>query len=286
MRRRGWVVEIDIRKCFDHLDHKHIREILGQRVRDGVVLRLIGKWLHAGVLENGRITQPESGSPQGGVISPMLANVYLHEVLDTWFERTVKPLLRGRSALVRYADDAVLVFEHEHDARRVLEVLPKRFGKYGLTLHPDKTRLIRFAPPRAHDREDDDRPGTFDFLGLTHFWAKSRKGNWVVKRRTAKSRFTRALKAVAQWCRKHRHLPVTVQCGVLGQKLRGHYAYYGIVGNTKSIGHFRRWTERIWHKWLSRRSDKARMPWDRFQRLLEYHRLPAAVRPRGMLTPA
>ena len=277
---RGWAIEIDIRKFFDNLDHRHLREILQQRVRDGVVLRLIGKWLNAGVLEEGLLIHPETGSPQGGVISPCLANVYLHEVLDTWFERMVKACLQGRAHLIRYADDAVLVFEREQDARRVLEVLPKRFAKYGLTLHPDKTRLVRFHPPRENGRADDG-PGTFDFLGFTHFWTRSRRGKWIVKHKTAQSRFSRALKALSQWCREHRHLPVAEQCRILGQKLRGHYAYYGVTGNTVSIRRFRQWTERIWHKWLSRRSRKARIPWDRFRSLRLRHWLPAAVLPRG-----
>ena len=245
-RRGGWVLEIDIRKFFDRLVHKHLREILCQRVRDGVVLRLIGKWLHAGVLEEGQVTYPETGSPQGGVISPMLANVYLHEVLDTWFEQAVQPRMRGRARLIRYADDAVMVFEREDDARRVLEVLPKRFEKYGLTLHPDKTRLIRFQAPIGKGRDKDGSgPGTFDFLGFTHFWAKSWKSGWVVKRKTAKDRFTRALRALSMWCRKHRHLRLGVQWQTLCQKLRGHYAYYGIIGNTRSIGWFRHEAERI-----------------------------------------
>src|SRR4051812_13158471 len=169
--RGGWVLEIDIRKFFDALDHRHLHAILRQRVRDGVLLRLIGKWLNAGVLEDGCVTHPETGSPQGGVVSPVLANAYLHEVLDTWFEDTVKPRLEGRAYLIRYADDAVLVFERESDARRVLDVLPKRFGKYGLTLHPEKTRLVPFQGlrPGAPPRPRDGRPGTFDFLGFTHY---------------------------------------------------------------------------------------------------------------------
>lgn len=282
----GWVLEIDIRKFFDRLDHKHLREILGQRVRDGVVLRLIGKWLHAGVLEEGRVTHPETGSPQGGVISPMLANVYLHEVLDTWFEQAVRPRMKGRSRLIRYADDAVLVFEREDDARRVLEVLPKRFEKYGLTLHPDKTRLVRFQAPAGKDRDKDGSgPGTFDFLGFTHFWAKSWKGGWVVKRKTASDRFTRAIRALSMWCRKYRHLRLGVQWQMLCRKLRGHYAYYGIIGNTRNIGWFRHEAERIWHKWLSRRSYKARIPWERFASVLEHYPLPPAARPRGAPMP-
>ena len=278
----GWVLELDIRKFFDHLDHGHLRRILRQRIRDGVLLRLIGKWLHAGVLESGRVTRSEMGSPQGGVISPLLANVYLHEVLDTWFERTVKPRMSGVCTLTRYADDAVLLFATESDARRVLAVLPQRFGKYGLTLHPKKTRLVPFKPLRRRegDDSDDHRPGTFDFLGFTHFWGRSRRGNWVVKRQTAKDRFGRSLRSLSHWCRTHRHLPVREQCRILGQKLRGHYAYYGITGNTPRIRRFRHLAERWWHKWLSRRNNRG-MPWDRFRRLLAYHRLPPAVLARA-----
>lgn len=284
--RGGWVLEIDIRKFFDRLDHRHLREILRQRVRDGVVLRLISKWLHAGVLEEGRILHPETGSPQGGVISPLLANVYLHEVLDTWFQQTVQPRMKGRSRLIRYADDAVLAFERKDDARRVLEVLPKRFEKYGLTLHPDKTRLVHFRAPTGSDRDEDGPgPGTFDFLGFTHFWTKSWKGDWVVKQKTARDRFTRALVALSAWCRKHRHLQLGLQWLTLCQKLRGHYAYYGIIGNTRSIGWLRHEAERIWRGWLNRRSRKARIPWDRFQSVLAHYALPPVVGPRCVPAP-
>ncbi len=208
--------------------------MIRHRVRDGVLLRLIGKWLNAGVMESGGLSYPDAGTPQGGVVSPLLANVYLHEVLDTWFERDVKPRLQGRAHLVRYADDAVMVFSCEDDARRVMDVLPKRFAKYGLTLHPDKTRLVEFRrpdrrPPR--DGGDGGRPGTFDLLGFTHFWGLSRKGKWVVKRRTARDRFTRALRRVTEWCRLNRHHPVAEQHKALVQKLRGHFGYYGIIGN-------------------------------------------------------
>jgi RNA-directed DNA polymerase len=271
----GWVLEIDIRKFFDALDHRHLRAILSRRVRDGVLLRLIGKWLKAGVLEDGRVTHPESGSPQGGVVSPILANAYLHEVLDTWFEQTVKPRLKGRASLIRYADDAVLVFESEDDARRVLDVLPKRFGKYGLALHPEKTRLVRFRRPRR-DASREDRPGTFDFLGFTHRWDRTRRGGWAVKRETAKGRFNRSLKSMASWCREHRHLPVKEQWAALTSKLRGHYAYYGIPGNMARVGSFRYHVRRAWQKWLSRRSDRARIPWERFGELERRYALPPA----------
>jgi group II intron reverse transcriptase/maturase len=275
--RGGWVIDLDIRKFFDCLDHKHLKAILRQRVGDGVVLRLISKWLHAGVMEDGHVTTSETGSPQGGVISPLLANVYLHEVLDTWFERDVRPRMSGGCAMVRYADDAVLVFERLDDARRVMEVLPKRCEKYGLTLHPDKTRVLSFQPPTKspHGSDDDTPPGTFDFLGFTHFWSRSRKGYWVVKQKTARSRLTRALTSLSQWCRTHRHWPVARQWKMLGQKLRGHYAYYGITGNHRSLQHYRWQVERIWHKWLARRS-WARMPWGRYQRLLIRYPLPPA----------
>jgi group II intron reverse transcriptase/maturase len=280
----GWVLEIDIRKFFDHLDHSHLRAILRQRVRDGVLLRLIGKWLKAGVLESGGVSYPEAGSPQGGVISPLLANVYLHEVLDTWFAETVKPRLYGRATLVRYADDSVMVFEREDDAQRVLAVLAKRFARYGLTLHPEKTRLVAFErPPRRPGQRGtrSPRPGTFDFLGFTHFWRVSRRGNWVVMCKTAKDRFTRALRSVAQWCRLWRHLPLRQQWRVLTAKLRGHYAYYGIAGNSVAIRRFRYEVERVWRKWLSRRSQTARFCWAHFGRLLRRYPLPAAriIRP-------
>jgi group II intron reverse transcriptase/maturase len=281
--RGGWVLEIDIRKFFDALDHRHLHAILRRRVRDGVLLRLIGKWLNAGVLEDGCVTHPESGSPQGGVISPVLANAYLHEVLDTWFAQTVKPRLKGRASLIRYADDAVLVFEREDDARRVLDVLPKRFGKYGLTLHPEKTRLVPFQGlrPGALPGSRDEYPGTFDFLGFTHYWGRTLKGNWAVKRKTAGGRFRRSLGAVTQWCREHRHLSITEQWTALTGKLRGHFAYYGIPGNIASLRRFRYHVTRAWHKWLSRRSGKARISWEHFGELERRYPLPPA-RLRGI----
>jgi RNA-directed DNA polymerase len=271
----GWIVEVDIRKFFDSLDQAQLRELLQRRVRDGVLTRLIGKWLHAGVMEDGILTTPDAGTPQGGVISPLLANIYLHYVLDDWFEREVKPRLRGRAFLIRYADDFVMGFACEADARRVLEVLPKRFGKFGLTLHPDKTRLVPFQRPAQTapgDSASASLPGTFDLLGFTHYWGRSRRGFWVVKRRTARSRFSRALGKIADWCRKHLHAPVTEQCRQLGQKLRGHFAYYGLTGNLQALQRFRYEVTRIWYKWLARRQRKGHFTWADFTGLL--HRLP------------
>jgi group II intron reverse transcriptase/maturase len=273
-------LEIDIERFFDTLDRRHLQEILRQRVQDGVLLRLIGKWLNAGVQEDGCVTHPDAGSPQGGVISPVLSNVYLHEVLDVWFERQVRPRLRGRASLIRYADDAVLVFSDEDDARRVLEVLPKRFGRYGLALHPEKTRLVRFERPRRPPPPggpDVAPPETFDLLGFTHLWARSRSGSWVVKQFTATGRFSRALHRIRDWCRTFRHLPMREQLQALSQKLRGHFAYYGITGNSGAIARFAHEVKRAWRLWLGRRSNGNPMTWDRFNGFLSRHPLPAPV---------
>lgn len=272
----GWVLEVDIRKFFDTLNHERLREILSRRVRDGVILRLIGKWLNAGVMEGLVLSHPEAGTPQGGVISPLLANVYLHEVLDEWFVRDVRPRLSGRAVLVRYADDFVFVFARRDDAERVLDVLPKRFGKYGLTLHPDKTRLVPFRRPDRHDG-DDGGPGTFDLLGFTHHWGLSRKGKWVVKKRTAKDRFSRTLRRIAVWCRTHRHDGVKEQHRALCRKLLGHYAYFGVTSNYDALARLVHKVVAIWRKWLSRRSQRALVTWDAMHRLLERYPLP---RPR------
>lgn len=279
-RRGGWVLEVDIKGFFDTLDHGHLRAFLDQRVRDGVLRRAIDKWLKAGVLEEGALSYPEAGTPQGGVISPILANVYLHEVLDRWFEGEVKSRLRGKAFVVRYADDFVIVFEHESDARRVHEVLPKRFGKYGLTLHPEKTQQVRFCRPKlASTGKGQDaqggRPGRFDLLGFTHFWARSRRGNWVVRRKTSATRFQRAIKRIAEWCRLNRHLPIEEQHQCLSRKVQGHYGYYGITGNSYALGCFLHWVRRVWRRWLCRRSQRGRMSWDEFKRLHQRYPLPS-----------
>jgi group II intron reverse transcriptase/maturase len=272
----GWILEVDIRKFFDTLDHAHLRTLVQQRVRDGVLLRLIGKWLNAGVMENGSVSYPDAGSPQGGVISPLLANIYLHYVLDDWFAKEVRPRLKGRAYLIRYADDLVIGFTDESDARRVREVLPKRFGKYGLTIHPDKTRLIPFQNPSKTGHGSGGEPQSFDLLGFTHYWAKSRKGVWVIKRKTAKSRFSRAMRSIADWCRSHRHLPLAEQQQTLNQKIRGHCAYYGITGNSSALSAFRLAVTQCWRKWLSRRNRERGMLWDVFNRLLQRYPLAPA----------
>ena len=277
----GWIVEVDIRKFFDTIDHGHLRAFLKRRMRDGVLVRLIGKWLNAGVLEAGCVTHPEAGSPQGGVISPLLSNIFLHYVLDEWFERDVQPRLKGGSFLIRYADDFIMGFTCEEDARRVLEVLPKRFEKYGLTIHPEKTRLVPFERP-GHDRDEASSetrtpPGTFDLLGFTHYWARSRNGNWVVKRETSRSRFRRGMTALAQWCRRNRHGELREQHRTLSQKLRGHFGYYGITGNAKALTRFRRGAIDLWRKWLGRRDRGRAVTWDQMYRLLGRYPLPPPV---------
>jgi group II intron reverse transcriptase/maturase len=276
----GWVVDVDVRQFFDTLDHTHLQSLVQHRVRDGVVRRLIGKWLNAGVLENGSVSYPESGTPQGGVISPLLANVYLHYVLDEWFYLMVQPCLKGTAFLIRYADDFVMGFTHEEDARRVMEVLPKRFEKYGLAIHPDKTRLVPFHPlplGGAEEPATGQGSGTFDFLGFTHVWSKSRKGRWFVRRRTSRTRFTRAVRSVALWCRRHRHDPIIEQHRMLSRKLRGHFAYYGITGNAPALSGFLYVVTRTWRKWLARRKRDGCLPWAAFTRLLERYPLPRAV---------
>jgi RNA-directed DNA polymerase len=269
----GWVLEVDVRKFFDTLDHGRLHEILRQRIRDGVLLRLIGKWLNAGVLEGIELSRPDTGTPQGGVISPILANIFLHEVLDEWFTREVRPRLKGEAVLVRYADDFVFVFARKEDAERVLDVLPKRFGKYGLTLHPDKTRLVPFERP-GKGPEQGGTPGTFNMLGFTYYWGRSRRGTWIVKQRTAKDRFSRTLRRMRDWCRTHRHDAVKAQHRALWQKLNGHYGYFGVTHNYPALARLRDEVVSTWRKWLSRRSQKSYLTWTAMHRLLERYPLP------------
>jgi len=265
----GYIIDLDIKSYFDTVDHRQIQELFGKRVRDGVLRRLIGKWLNAGVLEDRQKTYSAMGVPQGGVISPLLSNIYLHEVLDSWFAEQVVPRMRGRAFMIRYADDGVLVFEHASDAARVFEVLPKRFGRFGLTLHPEKTRLIDFrrGPRRA----------SFDFLGFTHHWGKSRKGNLVVKRQTSRKRFTRGLRGIHDWLKESRHTPISEQHKVLVQKVRGHIAYYGITGNGRALAAFVYWVQHWWQKWLGRRSYKSRRSYKWFRGILKRFPLPKAT---------
>jgi group II intron reverse transcriptase/maturase len=272
----GWVIELDIRSYFDSIDHRRLQEVLRHRVRDGVIVRLIGKWLNAGVMEDGALRRSDAGTPQGGVISPLLANIYLHTVLDVWFEREVRGHLNGQVQLIRYADDAVMVFSSERDAQLMMTVLPERFEQYGLTLHPDKTRLVAFERPDRPYRKDDDgpaSPGTFDFLGFTIHWRKSPRGKWNVRMRTAKDRFRRALVKIAEWCKAHRHKPIRDQQKAINQRLRGHYGYFGRQYNRARLWELRRRVEGEWKRWLSRRSQRARLAWKAMRRVLQRYPL-------------
>ena len=283
-RAGGWVLEVDIRQFFDTIDHKHLREFVSRRVRDGVLRRFIGKWLKAGVLEDGGLSFSETGTPQGGVISPLLANIYLHYVLDEWFDKQVQPVMRGKCRLIRFADDFVIVFQLKYDAERVQAVISKRFEKYGLMVHPDKTRLIDFRSPthsdrcceeQSHDSEKGKRrPQTFDFLGFTHYWFQTQKGNWSVKRKTMRSRMVRSIQKIDQWCRTNRHKPLREQWKKLCEKVRGHYGYYGITGNILSIRSFLRKVQRSWQRWLNRRNNKRNFTWKKFHILLARYSLP------------
>lgn len=274
----GWVLDVDVRKYFDTIDHAHLREFLQRRVQDGVVLRLIGKWLNAGVLEEGAVSYPDEGTPQGGVISPLLANIYLHYVLDEWFEQEVTPRLAGEAKLVRYADDFVLAFTTQSDAERVLTVLEKRFAKFGLTIHPEKTRLVRFERPRRiESSSDDDQPGkpqTFDLLGFTWYWGRTQTDGWTIKTQTAADRIRRTITRIDDWCRAHRHDPIPEQSATLSRKLRGHYTYFARPGNFDALSRVFRGVLRAWQKWLGRRSWHGYLSWPRFEALLARHPLP------------
>jgi len=279
-RPTGWILEIDIRACFDSIVRVKLVEMVEKRVSDGSVLRLIRKWIKAGVIEEGRLLVCETGTGQGQPISPLLANIYLHYVLDEWFEEVVKPRLKGEAHEIRFADDGILCFEHKEDAEKVLSVLPKRFAKYGLTLHPEKTRLIEFGRyAERNAKERGKKPETFDFLGFRHMCARSRKGKFAVHVKTIGKRLRRGLKAIAEWSKQHRHDPVDEQQKTLNAKLRGHYQYYGRPTNYRSIWQFYRKVRRIWRIWLSRRTRGTRLTWERFEEILRQHPL---LRPRIM----
>ena len=276
-KRLYWVVDIDIQKYFDSIPHSQLRGFLDQRVTDGVIRRMIDKWLNAGAVENGLLRRTTMGSPQGGVVSPCLSNIFLHHVLDEWFETEVRPRLHGDCTLARYADDAVMAFDNIVDAKRVLAVLGKRLGRFGLTLHPAKTRLVDFRPRRTESTRHPETDGTnFDFLGLTHVWGRSRRGKDMVLQVTAKDRFARGLAAVSDWCRKNRHRSIRDQHSHLSSMLRGHFAYYGVGGNGRRVRWFAHQVVRTWQKWLSRRDRQSVVRWTRLNEILKRHPLPPA----------
>ena len=269
----NWILSADVTGLFDNIDHAHLKEFIKQRVNDGGIIRLIGKWLKAGVMEEDRYYCTESGTPQGGVISPILSNIFLHNVLDDWFVKEVQPRMKGRSFLIRFADDYISGFEVESDARRALKAMVKRFERFGLELHPEKTKLIRFGRPS--DKKDHvDGPGTFDFLGFTFYWGISLRGYWVIKKKTAKKRLSRFKRMVWDWCKENRHKPLRAQHEVLCSKLRGYYQYFGVRCNFKAIATIFHHTKRAWRYWLCRRSHKGNV---RYEHLETQYPLP---RPR------
>ncbi len=272
----SFILEADIQSFFDSIDRSMLMEMLQGRVAEKSFLRLVGKCLHVGILDGTEYSEPEGGTVQGSVLSPLLGNVYLHHVLDAWFEREVRPRLQGKACLVRYADDFVIGFEREDDARRVMEVLGRRLARYKLTLHPEKTRLLPFGRPPLRT-PGGKGPATFDFLGFTHYWRRDRRGRWQPGLKTRTGRLRRAINAVADFCRRHRHEPVKEQHAALTRRIVGHCNYFGVNGNLRSLGVLVHAAERAWHKWLCRRSQRSRLTWERFKDLLRDFPLP---RPR------
>ena len=261
--KKRYVIDADMKNYFGSIDHQRLRKFLDLRIKDGVIRKQIDKWLKAGILEEEQLTYPKEGTPQGGTISPLLSNIYLHYVLDEWFTEQIQPLLEGKSSIIRFADDFLLCFTKKEDAKRVMKVLPKRLAKHGLTLHPEKTRLIELAP------DEGNKGGTFDFLGFTHYLGRSRKGKAVLKRKTSKKKFRKACVGMNDWLRKNRHMPVKELIGKVNKKLRGYYNYYGITFNSVSIGLYYERVKHMLRKWLNRRGGKPVWNWERYTCLVE-----------------
>ena len=270
----NWILDADVSGFFNNLDHSILREFISRRVTDKGICRLIGKWLNAGVLEDDILSYPEKGTPQGGVISPLLANIYLHYVLDDWYIKEVRPRMKGRSFLIRYADDFVLGFEYEEDARRFMKVLAKRFNKFGLDINESKTSLVNFSK-RANKSRVSKEESTFDFLGFTFYRGKTLKGYYTIKKRTAKKGLNRFMKMLWIWCRNNRHMPLKEQHQKLCSKLRGHYQYYGVRCNYEALEKVYEYAYQAWRYWLSRRCHKGNIIWKKFTESIKVHfRLP------------
>ena len=268
------ILEADVESFFDSLDRPKLKEMLQERIADKSFLRLIGKCLRVGVLEGEAFSEPEEGTVQGSVLSPILGNIYLHNVLDRWFEQEVKPRLKGKATLIRFADDFVICFEHREDAERVMGVLGKRFDRFNLRLQADKTRLIEFRrPPRSQTKGKG--PGSFDFLGFTVYWRRGhRGGGWHMSWKTRKARLRRAIHNIHHLCRRQRHRSVPEQHAALKRRIQGHFNYFGVNGNTRSLVILAYYVRRAWYKWLNRRSQRSRLNWKRFRDLLRDFPLP------------
>jgi RNA-directed DNA polymerase len=268
----NWIIDADIAKFFDNIDRAHLRTILQKRVNDGTILRLIGMWLNAGVMEAGEVESSENGTPQGAPISPILANIFLHTVLDEWFQTDVRTRMKGNCFIARFADDFVAGFTLRTDAERVFRVLPKRFERYGLRIHPEKSRMVQFNRPYWRRGKG---AGSFAFLGFTHYWAKTLGGGWTIKRKTLGKRLSRFLSGIAEWCKANRHEAVSEQYRILSAKLRGHYQYYGVRGNYKMLEVAYEHAHSVWKRWLARRNSNNRMSWADFEaKVLKIFELP------------
>ena len=268
------IFEADVKSFFDTVHRRTMFEMLEERIADKSFMRLVGKCLHVGVLEGQVFTRPDDGTVQGSIISPMLGNIYLHNVLDKWFEEQVKPRLWGEATLIRYCDDFIICFERMDDAKRVERVLDKRFEKYHLSLHPEKTRLIDFRRPPL-DQTGGKGPGSFDFLGFTMYWRRNRKGlGWHLASKTRSARLSKAVQNIYDLCRRQRHEPIAVQHKALVSRIRGHFGYFGVNENQKSLKSLVYWSKRAWHKWLNRRSQRSRLNWKRFLDLYKDYPFP------------
>jgi len=257
-----YIIEADIQDCFGSINHGILRGFLDRRIKDGVIRRMIDKWLKAGVMESGTLSYPDEGTPQGGIISPLLSNIYLHYVLDEWFSEQIQPMLNGKSFIVRWADDFILGFADKSDAERVMKVLPKRFAEYKLTLHPEKTRLIDLNSGRGKMKR------SFNFLGFTHYLGKSRKGFKVLKCKTSSSKLTRATREISEFIKLNRHTKLKGLIAEINVKLRGHYSYYGITFNYGGISRYYEHVKRTLYKWLKRRGGKSSWNWNKFALLV------------------
>jgi hypothetical protein len=250
-----------------------VLDLIRLRVPDGSIERLVGKCLHVGVLDGEEFSKPDEGTPQGSILSPLLGNIYLHYALDLWFAEEVRPRLKGKAVLVRYCDDFVIGFQYSDDAHRVAAVMAKRMEKFGLTLHPEKTRLIPFKRP-SMVQTSGKGPGTFDFLGFTCYWRRVRSGRWQMALKTRRGRLRKAMQAIYEFCRDHRHLPVNEQHASLLRRIRGHFNYFGVNGNIHALEALNRHAEEAWYKWLNRRGQKRSLTWERFHDLLAMFPLP------------
>jgi group II intron reverse transcriptase/maturase len=278
-RKVNWVLDADIRRFFDTIDHGWLVKFVEHRIADQRVVRLIQKWLNAGVLEDGTRTWSETGTPQGGSISPLLANVYLHYGFDLWAQRWRKKHAHGDVIVVRYADDFIVGFQHRADAERFLIELGERFTKFGLELHPEKTRLLEFGPFAAEDRRraGNGKPETFDFLGFTHICGKKRNGRFTVVRQTIRKRVQAKLSAVKAELRRRMHVPIPEVGRWLGRVVEGHLRYYGVPMNGPALHMFRFQVGWLWYRTLRRRSQTARLPWERMRRLIQRWLPPARI---------